>query len=472
MVFNMRKILFLLVGALFFSHYVFSQNLAVCGNSVDLSAEVENYTDFSWFCDDAAGVFSDANSLNTTFSLTTPFDEQGYLVANFYYNAIVGGDVVSDTVHVEFLERPVVNAGPDFTVCGLDFHLNAISSHTEGDNITGVWTCLGIGTATFDDATSAYTTGYYSGYGSATFRWTESNHPHVNTESDIACSDYDDAIITFYEVPSAALSMNVADTVACGLSFEFLRAENPEGGMSGYWYEENTSTQFGMGGMGIFNPITDVTVSSYGRHDFYWIVYAGPEENPRLCVDTAGPWTINFVRQPIAEISTSAGPFVAPDAHVIFYNTTDYQDMENVVCEWHFGDGTNEDNCSESVEHVYAEADCYEPYLVVMSSNAPQCSSTARLENCVSVTTSIADFNVKDIDISPNPATNFLNITSSEVISDIEIVNVMGQVVYRTEVNSDNAVCDVEDLKAGVYIIRIYGTSTASVVCQRKFIKE
>ncbi|MBQ4009633.1 MAG: T9SS type A sorting domain-containing protein, partial [Bacteroidales bacterium] len=80
--------------------------------------------------------------------------------------------------------------------------------------------------------------------------------------------------------------------------------------------------------------------------------------------------------------------------------------------------------------------------------------------------------NVKDIDISPNPATNSLNITSSEVISDIEIVNVMGQVVYCTEVNSDNAVCDVEDLKAGVYIIRIYGTSTASVVCQRKFIKE
>ena len=376
MVFYMRKLL-LLVGALFFSYYVFSQNLAVCGNSVDLSAEVENYTDFSWFCDDAVGVFSDANSLNTTFTLSSPFNEQGYLVASFYYNATVGGDVVSDTVTV-----------------------------------------------------------------------------------------------SFYETPSAALSMNVADTLACGLNFEFLRAETPEGGMSGYWYEENTSTQFGIANMGIFNPVTDVTVSSYGRHDFYWIVYVGPEENPRLCVDTAGPWTINFVRQPIAEISTSAGPFVVPDAHVLFYNTTNYQDMENVVCEWHFGDGTSEDNCSESVEHVYAEADCYEPYLVVMSSNAPQCSSTARLENCVSVTTSIVDFNVTDIDISPNPATNFLNITSGEVISDIEIVNVMGQVVYRTELNSDNVVCDVEDLKAGVYIVRIYGTNTASVVCQRKFIKE
>jgi hypothetical protein len=75
---------------------------------------------------------------------------------------------------------------------------------------------------------------------------------------------------------------------------------------------------------------------------------------------------------------------------------------------------------------------------------------------------------VSEIAIFPNPATDILNITSSETISEIEIVNVMGQVVKRIEVNSDNAVCDVEDLKAGVYVVRIHGT----VVSQRKFIKE
>ena len=73
-----------------------------------------------------------------------------------------------------------------------------------------------------------------------------------------------------------------------------------------------------------------------------------------------------------------------------------------------------------------------------------------------------------EIALFPNPATDILNITSSETISEIEIVNVMGQVVKRIEVNSDNAVCDVEDLKAGVYVVRIHGT----VVSQRKFIKE
>lgn len=73
-----------------------------------------------------------------------------------------------------------------------------------------------------------------------------------------------------------------------------------------------------------------------------------------------------------------------------------------------------------------------------------------------------------EIALYPNPATDILNITSSETISEIEIVNVMGQVVKRIEVNADSVACDVEDLKAGVYVVRIHGT----VVSQRKFIKK
>ena len=76
-----------------------------------------------------------------------------------------------------------------------------------------------------------------------------------------------------------------------------------------------------------------------------------------------------------------------------------------------------------------------------------------------------------EISLFPNPATDILNITSSETISEIEIVNTLGQVVYRTEVNGDNAVCDVNGLTAGIYIVRIHGTDMTSV-CQRKFIKE
>ena len=73
-------------------------------------------------------------------------------------------------------------------------------------------------------------------------------------------------------------------------------------------------------------------------------------------------------------------------------------------------------------------------------------------------------------ELFPNPATNILNITSSETISEIEIVNVMGQVVKRFDVNSDNAVCDLEELTSGVYMVRIHAASTT--LSQRKFVKK
>ena len=75
-----------------------------------------------------------------------------------------------------------------------------------------------------------------------------------------------------------------------------------------------------------------------------------------------------------------------------------------------------------------------------------------------------------EINVFPNPATDILNITSSETISEIEIVNVIGQVVKRLEVNSDNAVCDVEELTAGVYVVRI--RTASATLSQRKFVKE
>jgi hypothetical protein len=88
--------------------------------------------------------------------------------------------------------------------------------------------------------------------------------------------------------------------------------------------------------------------------------------------------------------------------------------------------------------------------------------------------TGVEENEIADLQIFPNPVSNTLNITSSEQILSIEIVNVIGQVVYRTEVNGNNAVCDVKDLKSGVYVVMIstLSMSKGAVVEQRKFIKE
>ena len=82
----------------------------------------------------------------------------------------------------------------------------------------------------------------------------------------------------------------------------------------------------------------------------------------------------------------------------------------------------------------------------------------------------IEDNGVPAISVFPNPTSDILNITSSETISEIEIVNSLGQVVYRAEVNADNAVCDVNGLSNGVYLVRIQ--SKGAVVVQRRFVKE
>ncbi|MBO7651822.1 MAG: leucine-rich repeat domain-containing protein [Bacteroidales bacterium] len=88
--------------------------------------------------------------------------------------------------------------------------------------------------------------------------------------------------------------------------------------------------------------------------------------------------------------------------------------------------------------------------------------------------TDIEESVTTEINIFPNPAKDILNITSSETISEIAIVNVMGQIVKRVEVNSDNVACDVEDLMSGVYVVRIHvaKSDTSTTLSVRKFVKE
>lgn len=88
--------------------------------------------------------------------------------------------------------------------------------------------------------------------------------------------------------------------------------------------------------------------------------------------------------------------------------------------------------------------------------------------------TDVNDFEYASIELYPTPTSNILNITSPEEISSIEIVDVVGQVVCRKEVSAYNAVCDVEGLANGMYVIRIrlFDFVRGSYVVQKKFIKE
>lgn len=79
---------------------------------------------------------------------------------------------------------------------------------------------------------------------------------------------------------------------------------------------------------------------------------------------------------------------------------------------------------------------------------------------------------IADLQIYPNPVSNTLHITSSEEISEIEIVNMMGQVVSQMDVDGESAVCDVENLPSGVYVVKVRALRQAQGATLRKFVKE
>ncbi len=122
------------------------------------------------------------------------------------------------------------------------------------------------------------------------------------------------------------------------------------------------------------------------------------------------------------------------------------------------------------------EGDTY--YIITNCANGGTSDAS---ETATAIVTNISRVETS-IDIFPNPANDILNITSSETISEIEIVNTLGQVVYRVEVNSDNAVCDVNELASGVYVVKIHtlqhtepveaSLSKGTAIVQKKFVKE
>ncbi|MFV0598126.1 MAG: T9SS type A sorting domain-containing protein [Bacteroidales bacterium] len=61
-----------------------------------------------------------------------------------------------------------------------------------------------------------------------------------------------------------------------------------------------------------------------------------------------------------------------------------------------------------------------------------------------------------EINIYPNPAENEINVSSSIEINKIEILNIIGQVVYTKELKSTNAKIDVSNITKGNYIAKIY----------------
>lgn len=183
--------------------------------------------------------------------------------------------------------------------------------------------------------------------------------------------------------------------------------------------------------------------------------------------------TITATAVPTCNAVTNLTAMVESYGVVLSWNAADnatsyevYRNGERIATE------TN----TSSIDLQGHEGDTY--YIITNCANGGTSDAS---ETATAIVTNISRVETS-IDIFPNPANDILNITSSETISEIEIVNTLGQVVYRVEVNSDNAVCDVNELASGVYVVKIHtlqrtepvgaSLSKGTAIVQKKFIKE
>jgi hypothetical protein len=73
-------------------------------------------------------------------------------------------------------------------------------------------------------------------------------------------------------------------------------------------------------------------------------------------------------------------------------------------------------------------------------------------------TTSTEIINFSEVLIYPNPSNNLVNINSQELISEITITNILGEVVFEKHPNQSFVAIDVSSFSSNLYTIKVmYG---------------
>lgn len=67
-----------------------------------------------------------------------------------------------------------------------------------------------------------------------------------------------------------------------------------------------------------------------------------------------------------------------------------------------------------------------------------------------------------DVNIYPNPANKFINVSSLSIIDRVQITNVLGQVVMVKEIGANGANINIENLESGNYFVTIYSNDAVA----------
>ncbi len=101
-------------------------------------------------------------------------------------------------------------------------------------------------------------------------------------------------------------------------------------------------------------------------------------------------------------------------------------------------------------------------YTVSVSVNG--CVSATALAVTVSITLANESFEINNLSFYPNPVENQLHITANDVITKIEIFNIMGQQIKLIESNSNEMQADLSELSSSTYIIKVYSEQKVQTI--------
>jgi PKD repeat protein len=85
------------------------------------------------------------------------------------------------------------------------------------------------------------------------------------------------------------------------------------------------------------------------------------------------------------------------------------------------------------------------------------CESTSRVAVTMTLGTclGIKDFEANVIQLYPNPVIDLVTISSTEIMTKIEVVSMLGQLIYTDEINAIETKVDLSRYASGTYLIRV-----------------
>ncbi|OFY31998.1 MAG: hypothetical protein A2X01_03375, partial [Bacteroidetes bacterium GWF2_35_48] len=220
---------------------------------------------------------------------------------NAFYNTCS----TTDTVIIEFVETPNINAGVDQYVCGDTTQLNAIYDPNADIFTWNVATVFWLNPVTFErDSTqisnpTAWVNHIHTVNDSVVFIATQVNLSTIPLPSTVPCAASNEVVVYFYVDYPASHTWNPIDSVQCGPQLCNLNASQPPQGI-GQWVDNIGTTDFTPDSYAWLNACADV--ESYGNHVFYWVVKNGinPYTNQAVCIDSSDAIPIRFIQLPIA----------------------------------------------------------------------------------------------------------------------------------------------------------------------------